>query len=397
MSIDVKQFAWLGIFTIALSLVNQWLIESNIVSILISLMILATFIAIYVKSHEKENNDGQSNTNGSSASAHDEVAYAALSQLSAFLTQEIEVIDSELERTRNLVQDAVSGISTSFKSLQDLSLDQQRLIAIIIANGENIGDEGGSTIENFVRDSSNTLEDFVKVIISTSKQSLETMAFTDEMVNQFQGIFNLLAQVESLASQTNLLALNAAIEAARAGDAGRGFAVVANEVRALSVNSTELNQDIRNEIDSAQEIIAKLRASVEIMASADMTSTLEAKDKVSSMMKHVSQANKDTGKVVDDMSKLMPQIVETVGLGVRSLQFEDLTYQTLASLKSNIDAVHEISNELNAITEAGSGDLTEHLASFEEKCQVMIEQTRNDNHQRTVSQASMEEGEIDLF
>jgi len=397
MKVNVKQFALFGILTIVLALVNLWIIESNTILVFTYIVILAIFITIYLKKNKNDIDNRQVNTSDSTAAAHDEVAYAALAQLSAFLTQEIEVIDNELERTRGLVQDAVGGISTSFKSLQHLSTDQQRLIGIIIDNGNSIGDESGSTLASFVKDSSNTLEDFVKVIVSTSKQSLETMAFTDEMVNQFQSIFNLLAQVESLASQTNLLALNAAIEAARAGDAGRGFAVVANEVRALSVSSTELNQDIRNEISSAQEIIAKLRASVEIMASADMTSTLEAKDKVSSMMAHVGKANAQTGKVVDDMAQLVPQIVDTVGIGIRSLQFEDLTYQTLASLKSNIDAVHEISNELNAITEAGSGDLTTHLASFEEKCQKMIKQTKDDNHQRTVSQASMAEGEIDLF
>ncbi len=48
------------------------------------------------------------------------------------------------------------------------------------------------------------------------------MSYTEEMVAQFDSIFNLLSQVEGFASQTNLLALNAAIEAARAGEAGRG-------------------------------------------------------------------------------------------------------------------------------------------------------------------------------
>ena len=98
------------------------------------------------------------------------------------------------------------------------------------------------------------------------------------MIAQFDSIFSLLGQVENLANQTNLLALNAAIEAARAGEAGRGFAVVANEVRELSINSTELNEDIRNKISGAQGIISQLRTSVESMASADMTPTLKAKE-----------------------------------------------------------------------------------------------------------------------
>jgi methyl-accepting chemotaxis protein len=106
-------------------------------------------------------------------------------------------------------------------------------------------------------------------MVDVSRNSLETVHHIDDMVEKLDGIFGLIENVEGLASQTNLLALNASIEAARAGDAGRGFAVVADEVRTLSINSAELNNQIREEISYAKETIEVLRSTVGGMASTD--------------------------------------------------------------------------------------------------------------------------------
>jgi methyl-accepting chemotaxis protein len=222
------------------------------------------------------------------------------------------------------------------------------------------------------------------------------MSFTNEMSRQLEGIFSLLGQVEGLASQTNLLALNAAIEAARAGDAGRGFAVVANEVRALSVNSTELNNDIRIEISKAQDIIGRLQGSVETMASADMTSTLEAKNRVSEMVEHVGDVNNKTKIVVEELTLISPKINETVEIGIRSLQFEDLAHQTLTSLKSNTETINLLYQQMNQF-DIQQGDSEEQLNILQQKCQQLIQKAEYVNDKRSVSQSSMDEGEVELF
>jgi len=331
-----------------------------------------------------------------SPSYNNELLQSTFEQISHLVSQQVSVIDNELDRTNVLVREASEGLSQSFKYLQSLSCEQQQMMNSVINNYQNIGDEKCTTLEDFVNDSSATLEEFVSVIITTSKQSLQAMSFTEEMSRQLDGIFNLLAEVENLASQTNLLALNAAIEAARAGEAGRGFAVVASEVRSLSVNSTDLNNDIRKEITKAKIIIGNLRDSVEVMASADMTSTLESKENVSNMVVNVARINKESSEIIDSLSALTPQIDNTVITGVRSLQFEDLTNQTLSSVKYNLDNLTLLSHQLASI-DLSDENITNTLQDILLNCRDVFDKTSKVNNQRSVSQSSMDEGDIDLF
>jgi len=384
-----------GLLLASILLIELIFLHIPYLSVVLTFLLVVVLGFLYSTNKVTNSSASQNSSNNKNSETEHEIQ-KTLSNIAMLLTQQIEVVDKEIDRTNTFIKDAVEGLSGSFKYLKNLSDDQQHMLNIVVSNHSAIVDDEGTTLESFIDDSSQTLDDFVHVIITTSKQSLEAMSFTDEMDKQLEGIFNLLGQVESLASQTNLLALNAAIEAARAGDAGRGFAVVANEVRALSVNSTELNNDIRQEISSAQSIIEKLKSSVETMASADMTSTLEAKNKVSLMVEHVGQANIETNDIVERLAKLSPKITEAVSLGIRSLQFEDLTCQTMTSLKNNmltISSLNEIINEF----EFSETNTQEQLRRLQEQCQSLIEQAKHQDDERSVSQSSMDEGDIELF
>ncbi len=384
----------------SLLIFNQFWFESSLIFTIDILLLIGLFIhrSRQQLANEPADKHGETSKTSELTDIDDKLIHEVVFELQQFLHQEINIIENELGRTKTLVKEAVEGISSSFKNLQCLSEEQQVMIRELIKNSTTFDEnDENATLENFVSQSNQTLGDFVSVIIDTSKKSLETMGFTDEMIEQFDSIFKLLAQVEGLASQTNLLALNAAIEAARAGDAGRGFAVVANEVRSLSVGSTELNEDIRNEIGNAKGIIAKLRNSVEQMASADMTSTLEAKDKMSDMMKHVETVNQHTYESVESLAAIAPKITEAVGIGVRSLQFEDLTRQSLDSLQENVLSIHEISDVLISFEQQKDLPVHQQLLSLKDKCQHVYFQTKQAENGRSVKQITMDEGEIELF
>ncbi|MEW6991740.1 methyl-accepting chemotaxis protein [Colwelliaceae bacterium 6441] len=391
----VKVTIFIGLVSALLLAVNLLMFNNLLFSWLFCLLCISAFTIQAYQANTNKTVNHQANAEEEFKT--DKEIELTFSEVQCAIGQQTTIIETEIGRTKVIVKDAVSGISESFKYLQNLSLEQQGMINTVIDHSRTDDADTETTLEIFVKDSGKTLESFVDVIINTSKQSLETMSYTDEMVKQFDGIFNLLTQVESLASQTNLLALNAAIEAARAGDAGRGFAVVANEVRALSVNSTDLNNDIRSEIASAKETITKLRESVETMASADLTDTLEAKERVSVMMEHVQEMNIKSHQVVEELGLLSPKITEAVGVAVRSLQFEDLTYQSLDSLGTNFINLHRLADEISAFKISSHDELDEKLQGLQTRCKHIMQETKSLDELRSVSQLSMDEGDIDLF
>lgn len=74
-------------------------------------------------------------------------------------------------------------------------------------------------------------------------------------------ISQITQRIAAIATRSNILSLNAAIEAARAGEHGRGFGVVADEVNHLSIQTTELANEIATLATNSGETI---RQGVEI-------------------------------------------------------------------------------------------------------------------------------------
>jgi methyl-accepting chemotaxis protein len=388
-----------GLVIVGVILMDLLFFQLSYLSVTLTLLLSFVLIILYKNNHALLTLSSASDVegrNGLNVNNNEKEIKITLTKIVSLLSQQIAIVDTEVDRASILIQEATTGIADSFKSLKSLTDEQQVMLNVAIGNHRGAVDENGTTIESFVHDSSETLDDFLQVIMTTSKQSLAAVSFSDEMSKQLDGIFSLLGQVESLASQTNLLALNAAIEAARAGDAGRGFAVVANEVRALSVNSTELNDNIREEISLAQIIIEKLRNSVQVMASADMTATLEAKSRVSLMVEHVGESSSQTNAIVEELAGLSPKIAETVATGIRSLQFEDLTCQALATLKNNTETITAL-NQVLMEFEINNSNTPQALQKLQHQCQSLIEQSQHQNEQRSVSQSSMDEGVVELF
>jgi methyl-accepting chemotaxis protein len=391
--------------TIGLS-VSQAVEFDKIINIVCLTILFISLISLFIFSDSDNQTD---KSNRELSTAHDEAIvdpslHGAINEVSQTLVHDALIVNQEVERVDGLIKEAVTLMADSFHNMHELANRQSALTAEIISQTHE-GDESLSeamdgeafSIQSFIKETGKTLDQFVHVMVDVSRNSLETVHHIDDMVEKLDGIFGLIENVEGLASQTNLLALNASIEAARAGDAGRGFAVVADEVRTLSINSAELNNQIREEIGAAKETIEVLRSTVGGMASTDMSDTIGTKDKMGLMLDHMANLNHFLNEKVLEISEIGGQLSGSVDQAVRSLQFEDISSQALTSVEHNIDSLNEVSSLItNVVT---SDHRVNELAAQAcvKRCRELREVALQRNETRTVAQNDMGEGDVELF
>jgi len=205
----------------------------------------------------------------------------------------------------------------------------------------------------------------------TGKASLQDVA-TDiqEIVRESEGLLEINAVMESIASQTNLLSMNAAIEAAHAGEAGRGFAVVADEIRKLVESSSEQSKTIGVVLKKIKESMDKITSST---------------DKVLYKFEAIDQSV----RTVAEQEELIRHAMEEQGHGSQQVlsasgQVGDITQQVRGSSIEMLEGSKEVISEsknLERATQEITNGINEMAAGAEQVNQAV--NTVNDLSGRT--------------
>ena len=297
----------------------------------------------------------------------------------------------------DLIGHAASDLQSSFEGLSSESRAQHELVLRLVSkNGQGDADKTNMIDVNaFLTANSQLLSENIDRLIDMGKHSVQIAHQIDDLSAQMNEIFGRLESAKRIARQTNLLALNAAIEAARAGEAGRGFAVVAQEVRKLSQDAAEFNDQIRLQVEQAQLVFAETRGIVGRMASQDMSSSITAKGAMDEMIQQVQGANTMLAEGLRELTFVVERVQGNVGAAIRLLQFEDITRQVLVQARMRIDFLDRFVAELRLIP-LGQARSPEDVAQAKMRLEGLREQLIAADH-RPATQKSMHEGDIELF
>ncbi|SEO56760.1 methyl-accepting chemotaxis protein [Aquisalimonas asiatica] len=326
-----------------------------------------------------------------------------LDDMNESLNAEFRQIRDDLGQIRSLVTDAVQQINASFVGVNEKTQEQSELAERVMQTSSEDDADGSLGIRQFVNETESILENYVEMVVQMSRHSVDAAHAIDDIVSQMDAIGGLLQDIRGIAKQTDLLALNASIEAARAGEAGRGFAVVAEQVRVLAEQANTFNDQIAEQVSSARGIIDHAKSSVSEMASQDMNESLNARNRISTMMQDLEALDQRVDQGVARISALTGAIDGHVQDAVRALQFEDISTQLLDNSAKGVDGLdHYLAGIRGVVAEVTDDAAGADYARRLRDARTALAQQREAREQerrslRSVSQSDMDAGDVELF
>ena len=245
----------------------------------------------------------------------------------------MEQITTNIEKLNGHIEDQTSHISQSSTAIEQMIANINSVAQTIVRNLERV-----KQLANASEIGRNGLQEVSTDIQGIAKES--------------EGLLEITAVMENIASQTNLLSMNAAIEAAHAGESGKGFAVVADEIRKLAESSGEQSKTIAVVLKKIKDSIDKIMKSTD-----EVLNRFEAIDNgvksVSGQEEQVKDAMEEQGTGSKEILKVLAHLNEITQY-VRSGSAEMLV-GSKKIIKESRNLGRVTSEVSNAINEMSSG------------------------------------------
>jgi len=241
----------------------------------------------------------------------------------------MEQITININKLNGHVEKQTASVAQSSSAIEQMLANVQSVTQTLMKNMENV----------------NQLESASEV----GRTGLQDVAQDiQEIARESEGLLEINAVMENIASQTNLLSMNAAIEAAHAGEAGKGFAVVADEIRKLAESSSEQSKTIST-------VLKKIKGSIDKITQSTQ-SVLQRFEAIDKHIRTVSDQEENIRNAMEEQGQGSKQILEAIG------NLNELTRQVKGGSNEMREGSSEVIKEgknLEIITQEITGGMNE--------------------------------------
>jgi methyl-accepting chemotaxis protein len=224
----------------------------------------------------------------------------------------MEQITVNIDKLNEHIEHQTSSVAQSSSAIEEMLANIQSVTHTLVKNVDNVKDLSAAS-----------------EVGRTGLQ--EVAADIQGIARESEGLLEINAVMENIASQTNLLSMNAAIEAAHAGEAGKGFAVVADEIRKLAESSGEQSKTISTVLKKIKDSIDKITKSTD-----EVLNKFEAIDLG---VKTVADQEENIRNAMEEQSAGSQQILEALG------QLNEITQMVKGSSTEMLEGSREVIQE----------------------------------------------------
>jgi methyl-accepting chemotaxis protein len=229
-------------------------------------------------------------------------------------TSAINEITDNIQNIKGRVTDQSSSVSETNATMEQITVNIDKLKGHIDRQSNSLA-QSSSAIEEMLANVQSVTQTLIKNGVNVKelmdasevgRTGLQEVAMDIQTIaRESEGLLEINAVMENIASQTNLLSMNAAIEAAHAGEAGKGFAVVADEIRKLAENSGEQSKTISAVLKKIKDSIDKITRSTD--------SVLNKFEAIDNSVRTVSEQEENIRNAMEEQGVGSKQILEAMG------------------------------------------------------------------------------------